>query len=59
VSHPGIEELGPRVDALAVKAREDSGGGSSVKTFVMEANANLQCTLLPPARILSGVKESQ
>src|ERR1700693_5222358 len=49
VRHSGVEEFRVGMNALAVEPRKDRGGGSPVKTLVVEANANLQCMLLPPS----------
>src|SRR5271170_7199066 len=52
VRHAGVEELGHRIDALFVKARENRGGRGSVEVFIVEADPDLQFPLLstPAAR---------
>ncbi len=40
VRQPVVEKLRLRVDALAVEAGENSGGGSAVETTVMIMNTN-------------------
>jgi hypothetical protein len=47
VRHPPVQKFGFRMNALAVKARENSRGRSAVKAFVVKADPNPQLYLQP------------